>query len=195
MFHFALCSTEGTDIIFNTFFWGGNSFCDVCISLSVWQEHWWSLNSFWKVLWKVVWGLFYFALKPSLRCLTDKPAERTWTALRKIGAAVPRTDTDSNLKKDMHRHQSTEHKHFLEKLVTLNITLKVLGNIRISLVNSALRETWYSLALKQYFTSTVCRGENTGLIKLPGQSCFSTRAGRDQHSTGQDTSTKQLCLG
>lgn len=148
----------------------------VWISLSVWQEHWWSLNSFWKDLWKAVWALFsYFTLKPSLGCLTDKPALRIWTALKKIGATVPRTDTTSNLKRTCTalkaQADDSEHKHFLEILVTLNITLAVLGNIRISLVNSALREMSCSLSLKQYFTSTVCPGENTGVIKLPRQSC------------------------
>lgn len=176
-----------------------SSLC-VCISLSVWQEHWWSLNSFCKDLWKVVWGLFsYFTLKPPLRCLTDKPALRTWIALKKIGAAVPRTDTDSNLKRTCTaikvQADNPEHKHFLEILVTVNITLEVLGNIRISLVNSAVREMWCSLAVKQYFTSTVCLGENTGVIKLPRQSCFLRRAGRAQHPNSTAQQHKAILLG
>lgn len=161
-----------------------SSLC-VCISLSVWQEHWWSLNSFWKDLWKIVWGLFsYFTLKSSLRCPTG--TEETW-------CCCTQDRHWQQFKK--HSRQSTEHKHFLEILVALNITLTVLGNIRISLVNSALRETWCSLALKQYFTSTVCCGENRGVIKLPRQSCFSMRAGRDQHPNRTGQQHKATLLG
>lgn len=69
---------------------------------------------FWKDICKVVWGLFsYFPLEPSLRCLADKPALRTWIALKKISAAVLSTGNDRYLKG---HEQPSKHKQIIQSI-------------------------------------------------------------------------------